>query len=717
MKTIKSLLTFGLSAVTALTITSCQDFDFMDEAEIKHDLTINEYTQNFIAQYGNIDPNHTWGFVNVDLASTRANVANKNQWDDPNQKGTGDYIADRVRIPGWPDNYQKQNSNGTITSETNGYHYGDNTFAYSTTKPNGNPCGDVTDEEIQYVSWWFRTHYNPGGTQVHFSDFFIQEISSDVDRNADGTMNNNVPVKKYNSNGELYQTDDVLLSFEIDQLEVKTFDGNGVGVENAKQGYDHIYNFNAGKSNKLSTFETLPMAESGIYTNNTYSVRNIGFYTTSGTEDFDAHYSNDGVWRDSNRDIWRMVHLKWIGKSGRLYDGWYIGFDYAFYSRTDTDSGYMIQERVADKYYSNWILKLTPAEPIPENYPNTQRVMCEDLGNTYDFDFNDVVFDVTYNFNDVATKTSPADADIEVFINILAAGGTMPIYVGVDPRESGSEKYEAHHLLGHNSKTPVNVGGEEHAAANYRLKGNFTNNPASIPVYVVKDGNVQKLTVNNLENYTGSQNNNHTDIVNGSSSAPQKFAVPNSVQWMKETIFIERGYDLFPEWVKNESEYGHGSSNPWYEHINNASLIHKYVAPSTPTQADPIDEPILDEDPDTKQDIIVNKEENNSYIISFASSLFSKENIQNINIVFDVPSGKEIQVQVRGNKYTEVDGNLGFSKSETLNTDSKKTFTINSADEKFSDAIKLCKMGEIKLYINYTTCDNITADMITLTCN
>lgn len=590
MKTIKSLLTFGLSAVTALTITSCQDFDFMDEAEIKHDLTINEYTQNFIAQYGNIDPNHTWGFVNVDLASTRANVANKNQWDDPNQKDTGDYIADRVRIPGWPDNYQKQNTNGTITSETNGYHYGDNTFAYSATKPSGNPCGDVTDEEIQYVSWWFRTHYNPGGTQVHFSDFFIQEISSDVDRNADGTKNNNVPVKTFNSNGELTQTDNGFLSFEIDQLEVKTFDGNGVGDKSGLNGYDHIYNFNAGKSNKLSSYETLPMTESTIYTNDTYSVRNIGFYTTSGTEDFNAHYSNDEAWRDSNQDIWRMEHLTWVGKSGRLYDGWYIGFDYAFYKRTETsEGGYSIQERVADKYYSNWILKLTPAEPIPENYPNTQRVMCEDLGNTYDFDFNDVVFDVTYNFNDVATKTSPADADIEVFINILAAGGTMPIYVGVDPRESGSEKYEAHHLLGHNSKTPVNVGGEEHAAANYRLKGNFTNNPASIPVYVVKDGNVQILTVNNLENYTGSQNNNHTDIVNGSSSAPQKFAVPNSVQWMKETIFIERGYDLFPEWVKNESAYGYGSSNPWYAHINNASLIHKYVANTTQPVNPPTD--------------------------------------------------------------------------------------------------------------------------------
>lgn len=569
MKKLFSIFLSGLAiASTTLSFQSCAD-EYDPAIVTKHDLTVNQYTENFIKHYGEIDPNHTWGFGEVKqtrTATTRANLPNKNEW--------WNTFNGHIDIPGYPDNFKKKNSDGTITYATYGYHYGDGPYNYSETRQ-GNPCGDVTDEEIQYVSWWFRTHNDPGNQQVHFTDFFIQEISSDVDRNADGTKNDNVIEYHYNADGtKKSQQDDHYENFAIDQLRVKTFDGSTTAGDGmSRDGFDHIYNFNWGKSNKLGGYNSLPMTEADIYTDDTYSVRNIGFYTSSGTEDFDAHYSNDQTWRDSNQDVWRMVHLTWVGPSGRMYDGWYIGFDYAFYKKdTEQDGGYKIQERIADKYFSNWILKLTPANGVHPT--DTKRVMCEDLGNTYDFDFNDVVFDVTYNMNNLASGASGAGADIEVLITIQAAGGTMPIYVG-----STDEKYEAHKLLGQtDTSTPVNVGGKEHSTANYRIKGDFSN-PANIPVYVkTSNGSTYTLTVHNLKNnYTGSVDNDHNTIKHDANDAPQKFCVPCTVQWMKEEMFIETGYNKFPDWVKDDTGCGSYSSNPWYNTISDASKIYKYV--------------------------------------------------------------------------------------------------------------------------------------------
>lgn len=59
--------------------------------------------------------------------------------------------------------------------------------------------------------------------------------------------------------------------------------------------------------------------------------------------------------------------------------------------------------------------------PNFETYPFAQSwiIACEDLGSTYDFDFNDMVFGVSY----VATDKT----DRKVYIKALAAGGTLPI--------------------------------------------------------------------------------------------------------------------------------------------------------------------------------------------------------------------------------------------------------------------------------------------------
>ena len=94
----------------------------------------------------------------------------------------------------------------------------------------------------------------------------------------------------------------------------------------------------------------------------------------------------------------------------------------------------------SDGYYSDWIVTLTEAK---RNIPDEKydiRVIAEDLSagaEKSDFDFNDVVFDVKFGAN--------------AKINLLAAGGTLPLCISVSegsqPTASEAENWEVHNLF------------------------------------------------------------------------------------------------------------------------------------------------------------------------------------------------------------------------------------------------------------------------------
>ena len=81
------------------------------------------------------------------------------------------------------------------------------------------------------------------------------------------------------------------------------------------------------------------------------------------------------------------------------------------------------------------------------------RVIAEDMGDqslneNSDFDFNDVVFDVTW--------VSESEVDVE----ILAASGTLPLTIGWngnETNESGYIDYEVHNLLGYSETMIINT--------------------------------------------------------------------------------------------------------------------------------------------------------------------------------------------------------------------------------------------------------------------
>ena len=545
-----SIYYFSLAAIATGSLASCQDYDPFDEETVKESVIRREFTKNFEARYGKIDPNHTWGLYDLasSLSATRTVNVNHNLW-----------LAEGLSVPGYPDIYYK---NGTLHNT----EYVGEKATISYTKPDdvdvndtGNPVGDLTAEEIAYVSWWFRTHRYPSSIEVHWTNFFSQELSADNDRDADGYIVNIVPEYKAGNNMRAQEVSE----FTIDQFAAQTFDGSGSVQNTQLNGYDHVNNHNAGSANRLVSTNPIWMS-SDPWPDGWDEVdvhrRTITYFTGSGTEDFAAHYSNDEAWRsndNTNHKVWALVHLAFTGPSGREYDGYYLGFDYSFYKN---NAG--VQELLQDGYYSNWIFKLSEAVGS-SNSTLTRRIMCEDLGNTYDFDFDDVVFDVRYNLD--RTQTYTPGTDVTATITLQAAAGTMPIYVGVDPTKmtSGYEKYEAHRLLGQGDDYTRQVNaGTDYAiapAANYQLTFTSTN-PADIPVVVYN-------TV--LDKYVNINHSAKTEYKKDKDDyAPQMFGVPTSVLWMQENELIEKSYDKFKDWAQNEND-----NSEWYLSIIDPSLL------------------------------------------------------------------------------------------------------------------------------------------------
>lgn len=623
-------------ACAAMCACSCTDFDngFAESDDYKHILlkeTIDEYTTNFETRYGKIDPDHEWGMMMPGVKEglvTRSDVPNRNEWID----------IYHLEVPGWPDKYSVE---GESDIYNNGYHYlnnsGNDPKYSSTPVASSLPAGDVTDEEIQYVSWWFRTHKYPESVKLFWTDFYVQGISSDNDRDKDGNII--ASLEKYKKNGSDWVRDgeDVNVEYTIDYFSAEVLQPN---IATSDNGWDHIKNFNHSNANNLYPEQNLYVGSydaSKVYNLNSnnrsnyssanISNRQISLYRSSGTENFRAHYSQNNQDLSWNVDYssagepianlghsnWVLVHLHFIGKSGRIYDGYYLGFDYQIYkegngSLANNDlSSYTLHK--ADGYYSNWIFKLSPALPIQDDEENkglSRRIMCEDLGNTLDFDFNDVVFDATYNISqsdyEAYLKGYKCDSPIDVTITLQAAGGTLPIYVGTDPNTMAASM-EAHKLLGNNSyRTPVNVnaaGGASSPMAIYHYKLNFNPkeqteearrqalNLNNIPIFVMSGGNMGTYLTTTGPSWgneyaSGSQFNPDNK---GTLSAPRAFGVPLDVCWMNENQFIESSYTHFADWVKDQTKWNDDVATPWYMidvvNTNNVFMYKPYVKPTS----------------------------------------------------------------------------------------------------------------------------------------
>lgn len=579
-----------LSAAAALTmLAACSEYDpgesgnvvDLTDAEIK---TIQEYTENFVERYGEMDPNHTWGFgelAGTEEIGTRAVNVNRNEWDravkENNQIVGYETFTNRegqhMIVPGFPSKvvgdglYYIEESvlvgDNQYVNKVNGYTEAE---LIQKGKDSYLPAGDVTDEEIQYVSEWFRTNQNPDSETPPFTEFFIQDISQDYDRvsypNGD-PINRNLQVYV---GGTLNAEGWYEGGTPDNGTDPITFGMDYFAVETSTGAWEHENNFNAQKTNKLN----------GTNPDNstTFANRTLKYWTTNGgyTTSFSYHNSDNST----HYENYVLVHLTFTGpRTGRQYDGYYLAFDYQYKkehaSSTDGNGNttYKYSQRKPDGYYSNWIVKLAPADPDWHEDPHsrtvsyTRRVMCEDLGETDDFDFNDVVFDVTYTLtqNKDASGNWVNDANGWVGqITLRASGGTLPIYI----ENFDGQQYECHQKMGGNMMSatlynPINVGtGLDKVAVALDPVSNLTStNPDNINIYVYTQSGERANNLLKLPSHKGDQQF-------GNDLAPQKLCVPVDTRWMKERQQIEWVYDHFRDWVGNENgEYGFGKEKDW----------------------------------------------------------------------------------------------------------------------------------------------------------
>lgn len=237
---------------------------------------------------------------------------------------------------------------------------------------------------------------------------------------------------------------------------------------------------------------------------------------------------------DANNGDTKTVYMQNAGTSAffchssfsgnKIIDDYIIvNIDGAFYvcielfdTKSDTN-----EEVGGDGIYNDWVVKLTPAD-----YSNTKRIICEDLGTIGDFDFNDIVFDVS----DAGWRWDAlSGAGIhEAVITVRAAGGTLPIFVG------GVNIKEALGVAEHIMVNTGAVGGMDNVLpAVFRIPWPESNDLRDIEVLVKTNEAICALNAP-----TG--------------DAPQKICVPADFVWPSERVNIKTVYENFPNvgWEK-----------------------------------------------------------------------------------------------------------------------------------------------------------------------
>lgn len=366
----------------------------------------------------------------------------------------------------------------------------------------------LTDAQKDVVRKWFQNNKNPQGLDVNWSDFFVQQVYK-------GGTNpgSNSPEIYYTLKDGVQTQNTVTGSKHMDWL--------ACGSEES-QYKDHINNFNGGDAGDMNVGEgNNKFHQDKIMYMHDYNTTCFGFHDSYGqTYYYDSYVLIPG-------DIIDPI----------VAGMYFVGFDY----KTAKNENGEIRVN-PDGYYSDWIIRVVPGL----NAPGTaKRVMVEDIIDsdlksvqTSDWDFNDAVFDVKFEYN-------WKDGHNQKFavITLHAAGGTKYLTIG----GQGTNGKEVHEALGVETGTMVNTGnGATRPVAIFRIPvADNVDNANQIPVYV----GAQVL-----------------DAKQG--QATQKLCVPTDVKWMKERVQFINSYDQFKDYVNNSTP------EEWYKSVKNSGNLY-----------------------------------------------------------------------------------------------------------------------------------------------
>lgn len=199
-----------------------------------------------------------------------------------------------------------------------------------------------------------------------------------------------------------------------------------------------------------------------------------------------------------------------------------------------------------DKDYNDICLLITP-RPIESSFSVDEvRVMCEDLGGTFDWDFNDIVYDIKI------TQHLYNDKDATATITLQAVGGTLPVSIAYDGKNYG----EMHHLLGQEPDEdglyePV-LQGQAKILEIINLHAKDVDAAAKLKEIAkniqitVADPRDDSRHVVNFPNEEGDKN-------------PQCFMCQAGTHWSDELVNIKETYPAFAQWVASQT-----SATDWW---------------------------------------------------------------------------------------------------------------------------------------------------------
>ena len=352
---------------------------------------------------------------------------------------------------------------------------------------------DVTTAEAAYVYEWFQKEENKGLTEEGqpWTDFFIQQVYGTMDKQKKGIWHRHDINPQPNGRDWDEEFTD---KGGMDYLTV----GDGTTMT-------HVLDFNAEKGGPWGI----------VYMKNS-SAMQFGYH---------------GSWDSSDRQLFKLAQItvpgECFGEGEADRTAWYVGL--SLLAEKDDNGKKVLGEQRKD-WGDDWILKVVPGKSKVEEPDYTIRVIGEDL--TFgedldtDFDFNDVVFDVATNL----PKT---------WIKIKAAGGTLPLIIGVENPDNAQsyDDYEIHHLLGYNNTSVMINTNADLKGLNSGTAGDVEielskayANAKDIPVYVKKEGAWVELKAQQGE-------------------PASKLGVDTNFRWCNERSSLKGDYPLFVQWV------------------------------------------------------------------------------------------------------------------------------------------------------------------------
>lgn len=324
----------------------------------------------------------------------------------------------------------------------------------------------VTNDEAQYVYNYFK-NYKGEGTKVNWQRFFVQQVWK-----GEEPLTNKKGETKTNYSSNMNH----LLS--------------GINYDNMAE----IKNFNDGTCGPQTCWQS----------ENDGKTQPIAFHRNSSTQCFAYINSLDSKYHDNF--LLLEIDVPGVGV------GYYVGFDFEAKAEGENVDDKIVE---ADGVYVDWIVKIVPADYHKGS--NGTRIFCEDLGDTDDFDFNDVVLDIV----------NVDGHDGHTIITLRAAGGTLPANIYAGTQYLG----EVHELFGVPTNTMVNTGGQSVSRPIVVLEIAGTYSASDINIVVEgTDGKSFPLTADK-------------------GKVPYKFATPLSVEWTIERQNINDKYGKFNDWV------------------------------------------------------------------------------------------------------------------------------------------------------------------------